>query len=245
MLTQEIVSWIQEDFAPGYSRAKILSYLKRAQHEVFGTDCAQTMFLSYGDDTSPLPILSTTDGELKYAPSADNLVDSDGNAISLTTPSGYAVSIRRIRRVFKSISVDDFSDTDWFNKKYTGRNIGDYQKVPGQPFDKTAAEDAYWVFAENPGTHTDKYYIEMYMGPIDLTAETIPMSIDTDRFAEGIFRAVRGYIEESRTGAISDLLDGPPRSKSWRSYWLPRIRNSLNHGSSEYRDYMFPVREAG
>lgn len=256
MNTQTLVTTVKEEYLPGYSRAKILSFLKRAQNEVYNEDCAQTLFLNTSDDTLPLPYLSTTTGTLTYVPSASNLVDSDGNAITLQTRGGYAVSIRRIRRVF--FQASDLDST--YDNKYYGRDIMwsgvddnwatllaslGYQERPGMPFDKTAADSAHFVFAEDPGTHSDRYLIEMYMGPIDLTSEDIPMSLDTDRFAEGIIKACRGYAEESRTGTVSTLLDGDARTGCWRRYWMPRIRNALNSGGSQLRTYGFPMREAG
>lgn len=253
MLTRVMISQIKEDILPGFSRTKILKYLDWAQNEIFG-ECAQTIFLNKSDDTFPLPILSTTDGTLNYVPSASNLVDSDGNAVSLTW-NGYTVEITRIRRVFHQVTSKMVAYDK--NKVFTGKDFiwsmvnpyysyytKTYQEEPGIPEGRSEAGGANFTFLQNPGTHTDKFYIEMYFAPPELTAESINMSIDTDKFAQAFFTACQGYAERSRNGR-SDLLDGPARVGSFRKYWIPRMRGWLNKGSTQKRAYQFPTREAG
>lgn len=253
MSTQTLVSWIKEDFAPAHSRTKILQYVDRAQNEMFNQDCAQMTFLNHSDDEFPVPILSTTADTLNYTPSASNLVDSDGNAITLAV-NGYSVSVRKIKRIFMQVSSLTTSyDNTFIGRTFDWAGINDnwskkiykvrYREVPTQPFDKTDNEDAHLTFIEDPGTHTDRYYIEFYYGPVDLTSESIPMSIDSDKWAEAIFKAVRGYIEESLNGR-SDLLDGDRRTGSFRNYWLPKFRNSMNSGMEQKRPFVFETREA-
>jgi hypothetical protein len=252
MNTQQLVSLLKNDFAPGYARTKLLSYVERAQNELFGQDCAQTKFYNVGDTTLPLPILSTTEGTLKYIPSESNLVDSDGNALSLTI-NGYDVTIRKIERVFINVSgvAYDYDNVfvgrtfNWagINENWSRRlyNVK-FQEVPAILYDRTSVEDAHLVFAEDPKTHTDKYYVEFYINPVPLDSERIPLTIDADKWAEAIIRAVRGYIEEGRNGR-SELLDGGANTGSFRNYWLPKFRNSGNYGSEAIRPYAFDTRE--
>lgn len=252
MNTQQLVSLLKEDHAPGYSRTKLLSYIARAQNELFNKDCAQMLFMNGDDDSFPIPILKTTSGTLKYTPSASNLVDSDGDAIALTK-NGYTVSIRRIVRVFVNMSSYSTAyDNVFVGRQFDWAGLNDnwsrriynirYQEVPMQPFDKTNNEDAYLVFADDPGTTTDKYYIEFYYGPVSLDSEQIPLSVDGDTWVEAFIKAVRGYIEESRNGR-SELLDGPKNIGSFRNYWIPMFRNSRNMGIQNRRPYVFETRE--
>jgi hypothetical protein len=254
MNTQQLVSQLKEDFAPGYARTKLLAYIERAQNEMFNNDCAQMVFMNKSDPAFPIPILSTTATVLKYTPSASNLVDSNGSAISLTV-GGYAVSIRRIIRVF----IEDSANLTTYDKKFIGsdfvwagvnenwsKRTSDslYSEIPMQPFDKINSEDAHLVFVEDPGTHTDKYYLEAYYGPISLDSEDIPLSVDGDKWCEAFIKACRGYIEESRNGR-SELLDGPANTGSFRYYWIPKFRNSMNAGIQRRSPYIFPTRECG
>ena len=252
MNTQQLVSLIKEEFAPGYARTRILAGIERAQNEMFIQDCAQTKFYNGSDDSFPVPILSTTAGTLKYTLSASNLVDSDGSAISLAL-NGYDITIRRIARVFINVSnlataydnifigrVFDWAgvNDNWTRRVYNIR----YREVPAIFYDHTSAENAHLIFAEDPGTHTDKYYIEFYFYPISLDSESIPLTIDADKWTEAIVKAVRGYIEESRNGR-SDLLDGPANTGSFRRYWLPKFRNHKNFGTEMKNPYVFETRE--
>lgn len=252
MNTQQLVSLLKNDFAPGYSRTKLLAYIERAQNELFNQDCAATKFYNGGDDTFPVPILSTTSGTLKYTPSSSNLVDSDGNAISLTV-NGYDVTIRKIDRVFINISKLTIPyDNTFVGRTFDWAGITDqwtkqiynvyYQEVPIITYDKTNAEDACLLFVEDPGTHTDKYYIEFYFTPISLDSESIPLTVDGDKWTEAFIMAVRGYLEESRNGR-SELLDGPANTGSFRRYWLPKFRNSANSNVQKKRPYVFDTRE--
>ena len=254
MLTRELVSWIKEDFAPGYAREKILGYIGRAQNEIFGSNCAQTTFTNPSDPVFPIPFLVTTAEKLDYTPSASNLVDSDGNAISLEV-NGYTVGIRKIKRVFMNVSsLSTAYDNIFLGRTFdwAGMNVHwsrryfsvKYREIPCIIYDKTALMDAHIVFAEDPGTYTDRYYIEWYFGPVDLDSENIPCSFDTDQFAEAVFKAVRGYMEESKNGR-SDLLDGPYETGGFRKYWIPKIRNQLNGGMTQRKPFQFPTREAG
>ena len=251
MNTQQLVTLIKEDFAPGYARTKILSYIARAQEELFNQDCAQMKFYNGSDIDLPIPLISTTAETLQYTPSESNLVDSEGNAISLTK-NGYAVSVRKISKVF--IQASDTSSA--YNNTFIGENfdwsgINDnwsrklynirFEGVPIIIHDRSDNQDAYFIFVEDPDTHTDRYYIEFYVGPVALDSESIPLSLDANKWSEAIIKAVRGYIEESRNGR-SEHLDGDRRSKSFRSYWLPTFRNSMNANSTERKPLRFPTR---
>lgn len=253
MNTQQLVALLKEDFAPGYANLKLLSYIERAQNELFNSDCAQLLFYNKNDVSFPVPILVTVNEQLDYTPSASNLVDSAGAAIALTV-GGYAVSVRKINKIF--IKDSDFSTT--YNSRYrgvnylwSGQNINynrnydtTFSEIPAILNEKTNLEDANLIFAENPGASTDKYYIEFYYGAVSLDSESIPLSVDGDKWTEAFIKAVRGYIEESRNGR-SELLDGDPRTGSFRRYWIPKFRASLNAGRQHLRPAQFETRECG
>lgn len=244
---------LKEDFAPGYANLKLLSYIERAQNEMFSTDSAQMLFFNKSDTSFPVPILVTTNEVLGYTPSASNLVDSDGSAISLTV-GGRDVSIRKINRVF--IKDTKFSTT--YNSRYGGKsylwsgrssywnreNDITYSEMPIQLYEKSNLADANLVFAENPGASTDKYYIEFYYGAVSLDSEQIPLSVDGDKWAEAFIAAVRGYIEASRNGR-SDMLDGDARTGSFRRYWIPKFRASMNSRKDKLRSLRMETRECG
>lgn len=252
MNTQQLVSLIKEDFAPSYSRTRILSYIERAQNELFNHDCAQTKFINKNDDSFPVPILSTTAGTLKYVLSESNLVDSDGNAIDLAV-NGYDITIRRIARVFVNVATlttpydnifigREFDwagiNSNWSRKLYDIR----YQEVPVILYDYSPVEGAHLVFVEDPGTYDDKYYVEFYYFPVSLDSEQIPLTVDPNKWTEAIIKAVRGYIEESRNGR-SELLDASAAYGSFRNYWIPKFRNNSNFGTEKKTPFVFDTRD--
>jgi len=253
MNTQQLVSLLKEDFAPGYARSKLLSYISRAQNEMFNQDCAQMIFFNSSDASFPVPIISTIAGTLAYTPSAANLVDSNGGAVALTK-NGYVISIRKIIRIFIQVSntLTNYNNT-FIGRDFSWSGLNDFwsrrlydvcfQEVPTIIYDKTENEAAYFIFAEDPDTHTDRYYMEAYIGPVSLDSESIPLSVDGDKWCEAFVKAVRGYIEEARNGR-SELLDGDIRTGSFRKYWLPKFRNEMNSGSRQRRPFVFSTREA-
>jgi hypothetical protein len=251
MNTQQLVALLKEDFAPGYANLKLLSYVERAQNELFKSDCEQMIFVNRSDPVFPVPLLSTADGTLNYVPSASNLVDSVGTAISLTV-NGYDVSVRKINRVFIEESHDSFMypgrfqgrDFSWcgVNPNWGQFSNTEFSEVPVMSYERSGITGAGFTFAENPGTSTDKFYVEFYFGPASLDSEQIPLSVDGDVWCEAFIMAVRGYIESSRNGR-SELLDGPANMGSFRNYWIPKFRNSLASTARNKRSNQFPVRE--
>lgn len=247
------MSLLKEDYAPAYSRIRILAYIARAQEEMFNNDCLQMQFLNRNDVSFPIPFIVTTDSVLTYTPSASNLVDSAGAAIALTV-GGRTVAVRKISRIFIEDTVESNSylakfrgcDFVWtgMNPLWNTSSSTIYSEVPVDIRDRTNLADASFLFLENPGASTSKYYIEFYYGAVSLSSESIPLSVDGDKWTEAFVKAIRGYIEESRNGR-SELLDGPANTGSFRNYWIPKFRNSMNSTGSNRRALQFGTRECG
>jgi len=237
--TQELITTIIDDFHVDIGRTRVLAYLDRAQRRMFSYDCAQTVFYNTSDPEFPWPILSTTAGTLSYDLSSCTLLDSDGSTVSRTVDS-RTVTIRRINKVF----VDS---SDWqlagLTRKYYGGSIqpmginpywtsqryaNQFYEIPGIITDRNNDFGPTFTFGEDPGTHTDLYYIEMFYNAPELTAETTPMFIDADVWEEALIDGVVGYIEDWRNGE-SKRLD------RFRNYWLKKFWNSANEGSDQKR----------
>lgn len=249
MDTQELVTTIKEDYAPDWSRSKILGYLDRGQKRMFNQDTPQSIFFNSSDDTFPIPILSTTAGTLEYAVSAANLVDSDGAAVTLTK-NGYAITPRRVRSVFIQVSVSNQSDYDnlFYGDRFEWAGLNDnwskklyrvsFYKVPIIARDRSENEACKVQFVEDPGTEASKYYVEFYYGAISLSAETVPLTIDGDRWCDALIDYVVGQIEMSHYGK-SERMD------RFERYWMKRFRSSQNAGVEERKPSTMPVRECG
>jgi len=216
--TRELLGIIKEDYAQDWSFPKLLEFLDRAQRSLMMTDCAQTIWFNNSDPTFPFPILKTVAGQLSYNIDSTTLVDSTGAAL---TPSigGYNVKIRRVRHVF--IMVSDLTSSN-YDKKFYGEQFSvvglnqywsqrlyrvDYFKVPCDIREASGLKTSPQVtFFEDPGTHSDKYLIELFCNPVPLTTPDIPLSLDGDRWEMALIDGVVGYIEDVENGK-SERLD--------------------------------------
>lgn len=241
--TRELVGIIKEDYAQDWGIPKILQFLDRAQRFLMKNDCAQTCYYNYDDPDLPFPILSTTAEQLSYEIPGDTtcLVDSEGNAL---TPSrgGYPLNIRRIRHVF--IMVSDLA-TSSYDKKFYGKQfqlVGlnqywsqrlyrvSFFKVPVHIEEASGLQSYPKVtFFEDPGTHDNKYLIEMFFDPIELTSASIPLSLDGDKWEEALIDGTVGYIEDVENGRSERL-------EKFRTYWKRKFLNEMNRHEDERRE---------
>lgn len=247
--TQELVSIIKNDYAPDWSRSKILELLNRAQKRLFNQDTEQSTWYNPNDDEFPFPILKTTAETLEYEITGSNLVDMNGNALSITQ-NGYAVTCRRIKHIFimvASLSNSNY-DRKFYGEQFNLTGINEYwsqrlyrlsfYKVPGNLFDKTNLQNARFLFHEDPGTYADRYFVEFYYNPIELTSESIPLSLDGDKWEMALIDGTVGYIEDIENGK-SD------RMNKFETYWMRKFLSSQNENSDERRPFQMLVREAG
>lgn len=248
--TQSLVTTLKDDYCQDFSRTKILAYLDRAQRGLFNQDAAQMVWLNSSDDEFPLPILQTTEGTLSYEISAANLVDSDGDAVTLTI-GGYTVVPRKLRPAtgvfIQSAGVSNYSKSfsgerfDWagVNSLWAKKlNKLRFYSVPGIPYARTDIRGCTFQFAEDPGTTTDMYYVEFYVAPVSLTSESIPLSLEGDEWEEALIDGVVGYVEDVQNGRSERL-------QRFMSYWRPRFRNAMNAGMSQRKPMQMPIRECG
>lgn len=246
---KSLVTAIKDDFGYEFGRTKILDYLRRTVNALCNQDVEQMTYFNGSDDSFPFPIISTTTGTLDYAITNANLVDSDGTAITMTV-GGNAVVCRKIKHVF--ITVNSLSNSNYDRKFYgeqfniTGVNQywsrrlyrTNYYKVPGNIFDRSHIADAHFQFHEDPGTYTDRFFVEFYWGALELTSESIELSLDGDRFEEALIDGTVGLIEKVENGK-SDRWDYFERfhKKDFVRY--------MNASMEERQPLQMPVRPCG
>lgn len=228
LTTQEIVTEIKEEYAPKWSRNRIRSHLNWAQNFLFKADCFDHIFFNDDDDTFPYPFLETTEGTLKYDINDSALLDSDGDAVAITY-RGLSATCRKVNNIFISVSSLGGSDYDrrfygdrislvGVNRYYSRRLYSiSYYGVPVKILPAVDAENSLVIFAEDPGTETDRYYVEMYVNPPELSSEAISMVIDTDHWKHYIIDSVVGAIEKSRNGSSEKLMTF---MKKWKREYL-------------------------
>ena len=249
--TSQIVSLLRDDFAHDVSRIKLLSYLDRAQKELFNTDCAQTLFFNSGDKTFPWPVINTVAGQLSYDMVAANLLDSAQGAYPLTIlgkdGATRTIDIRRIKSVFVMVNSTALSLYNYGERiivaglnpywmQYTSSMM--FYSIPGEIYDRTANQNARFQFNNDPGTHNNLYYCEFYYAPFDLTSESIPLCIDSDLWFEALSDGVRGYLEAVSNGT-SPLLD------KFRGYWKKRFIGAMNDPMAQRKPLQMQIRKYG
>lgn len=247
--TQELVSIIKEDYSIKWSRLRILRFIDWAQKQLFNTDCAQHLFYFKDDPVFPYPVLKTTALQLDYVIDDDALVDSNGDDIAITY-QGRSTTVRRIKRVFISVTSLAGSDYDrrWYGEEFTLVGVNEFYsrrlyrvffyEVPIIIFNKTNAGEARLIFGEDPKTTTDRFYVECYLNPVELTGEEIPLSIDGDEWEEALTDGVVGKIESIRNGK-SERLD------KFLTYWMKKFKGNQDFPDEKRTPKQFPVRECG
>jgi hypothetical protein len=245
------VTAIKEEYLPDLSRTTILDNLDRVQRVLFGNDCAQTTFFNTADGDFPYPLLSTTSGNLSYLINASTLVDSDGNAVSLTR-GGYTITIRRVKRLFMVISLSSSSsdvykwygepcsvigiNPYWHNKWYHS----EFYEVPAAITDKSNLEAPRVTFLSDPGTYDDRYYVECFIDPVSLSSESIPLTLDGSRWEEALIEGVVGFVKRWQTP------DNPsPYYDRFMNYHVKKFQCYMNEGADQLRPVKIKRRECG
>lgn len=246
--TRELVSIIKQDYAPDWGVPKILELLDRAQRFLMKNDCAQTVWLNEDDPSFPFPIFPTTSGTLSYAMNPSNLVDSDGNPLTPTI-GGYNVNIRRIKHIFIVVGsmANSNYDRKFFGEQFSLTGINEYwsqrlyrlsfYKVPGDIRDATGLNQyPRFIFHEDPGSWSDRFYAECFYDPVPLSSLDIPLSLDGDKWEMELIDGVVGYIEDMENGKSERL-------ERFQGKHLRKFMNTMNEHMNERREPQMPIRE--
>lgn len=243
--TQELVTTIIDDYAPDLSVAAALAYLNRAHKAMVNQDCAQNEFYHFSDTTFAYPFLNTTADTLHYEIIAANLRDSAGAAITLTM-NGVTVAIRRIVRIFTQSAA-----LGYYSKKFRGEELAMvstnpywgsifpatwYYEMVGQPFDRTNNQAARFLFAQDPGTHADKYYVQSYIAAPELSTVSDKLFVDGDQWEEALIDGTVGYWEDVQHGSNNRL-------EKFRKYWMPKYAQGNSHGARTWSPIQMNMRE--
>jgi len=245
--TRQLVSLIKEEYDPKISETRILYYLNWAQNTLFQCDCAQQIFVNNNDPTFPYPILHTTEGQLDYEIDDSTLFDSTGAALAITL-NGSSTTVRRVKSLFVAISESLNAD---YNPSYIGEQFNPiainslyanslynvtFYTVPNISFNMTNSGDAKIVFAEDPGTTTDRYYVEAYLNPVELTSKNIDLSINGEEWEMALIDGVVGRIEDFKNGTSRRL-------EKFLGYWTKKFGFNQNIVSKQRAPLQFKISE--
>jgi hypothetical protein len=214
-------------------RKSLLTLAQQALDELFEFDDNSTIFRpgnSGGNEGFP-PFLTTVAGTFKYA--IDSTTLSCGSIIHSALSSTVDLIPRKIKQVLVDITNVGYTEDQFY---------GDSIAIPytdsvlayGLPSDRrvfvkvlgdatpamTAANGDYirptFSFLKDPGTTTDKYFVEFYFGAPRLTSANseIPLPL---RFESAIEDFIRGRVQEFESGATS------PMSTKFYQFWIPEF----------------------
>jgi hypothetical protein len=238
--TQQLVSVLQDDFYPDIGRARLLEYLNRAQKRLWNNDCAQAIWWNKADTVFPFPILTTTAGTLSYdvvGGASGNLVDSQGSKLTLqiTDLNGVArsVNIRSVKQIF--IMVTSLTPVVYDKKFYgerttiTGVNTywslqntrAEFYKVPVIISDKTNLRNPNIQFMEDPGSFNNLYYVELYHTPVELSTESVPLTVDGDQWGDALLCGAHSFIEPWQNGKTD-------YQNQFEKFWIPKFCGQQN-----------------
>lgn len=226
--TTELVASLL-DFLPDYSVAKRLEYLNRAQNRLWNNDCAPHVFLNYSDPAFPIPYLSTTEDTLSYNLSSATLLDSAGSSVALTV-GGYAVIPRKVKQVFVDASSFINSTNLFYGRDFMWAGINNtWQNIESSIFQKVTTilepvngvQGARVTFPDDPGTHTDRYYVEFYYRCPQLTAVSVPMFVDATEWEMALIDGAVGYAEMVENGESR-------KYDKFEKYWVPKYTGRAN-----------------
>jgi hypothetical protein len=206
------------------------------------------IYLNTSDDTFPYPILKTVDDTLSYEVAAANFKDSDGTDIAAFTWNGNTVTCRSVKNVFIQTTSGfsynpryrgDYLDVSGINDNWSRRLARiTYREVPCHLYDKTDAGNARIVFMEEPASLTMSHYVEFYMAPLELTAETIPFSLNIDEHFWIVKEGVMAQVEDIENG-------GTQKWNEFKGLHKPEFLRKMNRHLARKRPQQMPVRECG
>lgn len=201
MNTSQWVTFIKNKFAHDWSRTNILDQLNIINHIMFDHDCDQAIFHTDNSDF-PLPYLITTTGTIEYEV-------TDANLSQAITVNGVSTTCRAVRDIFlKRDYPYDITHRNEYQREqfqYSSLNpwytLGEvFERVPARFIPRRGTTAAKVVFPEDPNTHSDRYFLEFWVNAVDLSSESVQMSVNTNEFFDVVLDGVVGLIELSEHG---------------------------------------------
>lgn len=215
-------------FANSWSRPSILKLIGEARDELFEFDGPYNIFIDPSDNKGYPPYLQTVDGTYKYEITAANL--SVASLVRNFNGTDYPITCRQVQRVFIDMTRNNEYGLTWVGEPAQYHNVNPYTNqttrltiasigVDSYP----ALEDgtsAYITFKENPGTTTDKFFVEFLWSLPPLTSESIPLCIPKE-YEKAIEDYVIGKIKRRSNGKVSE------DETRFYTFWIPRFHQKV------------------
>lgn len=219
--------------------------ISEALDEMFEYDAPFMKFIDPTDNEGYPPYLQTTAGQYKYEITADNLsVSAIEKEFGGTS---YPVVCRQVNNILVDVTNLNEFDRSWgaVPYNYTYGSHGAYtQRTTRVEFAKISVDsfpdmgdgtNAYIVFKQDPGTTTDKFFVDFLWTHPPLLSESIPLCMPKT-YEKAIEAYVLGKIKRRANGKMSE------DENRFYTYWMPRFRQMvLSAGAQINNSNTIPV----
>lgn len=192
--------------APAWQRdgsRSVLSMMNRAQNYLYSKPSLQSVYVDPA--TGDYPFLNTVAGQFSYT--IPNILVTLGGVpnTSLRVKQVYELFAKNQNLIVNDygFNIDDYNVIK--NMRHVDKTIGDEAYYSFTPIAAKELDDAKIIFPFDPGTKTGIFQIKCMVEPLQLTADTIPLSVEQDD-EMAIIEGALGYIEFYDYGR-SDRMD--------------------------------------
>lgn len=220
----------------------LLSLAQEAQDELLSAGNSSFTWIGTENRGFP-PYLSTVAGTYRYEIVVANLV----GVTAITKSIGgtdHIVRCLKPLRVFVDAGQSYDLNRRWagemavpgfFNRFTTSTDRIQVIEIPIRKYEALENTNAYIEFLEDPGTHTDRYFIEFQWEAPRLDSELIPLVIP-QRFEAAIEDYIMGKVELHENGSYGERMgrfdNGWQSGSGWMPSWRDQFQAALSSSAS-------------
>jgi hypothetical protein len=207
------------------SDKSIAVMLNRAQNYLFSRACRESVVMD--PETGAYPLLTTTAGEKKYdLPNfTKEIYDEQGNAQDVTLRFKMGIELQQTQIPTNEYGIDNILRR--MNSGIKGTHDGIYV-CNATFYEALVNRPAFVVLHFDPGATTEKYSIYGLLEPLQITNDTIPLSVSSE-WEMALIDGALGFIEYhdyGRSDRLQTFYD-VWANKYWSAYPL-----ATNYGST-------------
>jgi hypothetical protein len=224
-IIDRVIPW-----CPGWSRSSgkknLLKIGEQGLQELFAFDHDKMIWRGTDNDGFP-PYLITAAGQFDY--DVDSSTLSCGALTRTISGTTHTFVARKVNRIFVDVTqMSTVYSRTYFGKPYSVK-LNPYTTQTTRLFvaDELVDSDVGYEntaprvsFKQDPGTFTDRYFIEVFIGPPPLLSENIQMPIPV-RFEKAIEEYVIGTVQSRESGRMHDYL------QRFEQKWIPEFQGEL------------------
>ena len=224
--------------AKGWGEPDLLKLVQAGQDDLFSNDPIQRTFTGETGKGMP-PYLQTTDGVYRYEIKSANLSENITKTIGTVALNLVAY---QVLRVFIDAAgtlygrVPSGLDYPYRYGNHVSQNTErlSIADIPVRSEIATQTTPPILDFYDNPGTTTDKYFVEFTYLPPRLTSTSIPLFVPIN-FEKALFDYVMGEIQMEENGKMNEY------QQRFEGYWKPLFLSKMSQGAQRVSNETLPV----